>query len=103
MISCYLRKRDNERLEVIQRSALRAIFKLKIDTPLADLNKLHNLDLLEKRFTTLNKNYIKQGIKSSNPLILDRISSFKLNRLGIKIKNTLLGEVGVPYRQTKVH
>lgn len=41
LVFCYLRKKDTQRFEVIQKSALKAIYKLKLDTPTSELNKLH--------------------------------------------------------------
>lgn len=67
------------KLQVIQNTAVRSIFKLPPDTSSTDLKeiaKAFNLAPVHERLFELNKNYIKKSLEFSNPLIVQLINEF---------------------------
>ena len=68
------------RMQSIQNSAIRSIFKLPYDTPsntLYTTAKTLKLDTVESRLFSLNRNYISRSIDNSNPLIVQLIDEYR--------------------------
>ena len=79
-----LSKENKRKLQVIQNSAFRIIFKKPKITPIDELHKLANLELVESRLNKLNRKYFLRGIALNNPMIKEQIDEF-LNFTGARI------------------
>ncbi|RMZ96341.1 RNA-directed DNA polymerase from mobile element jockey-like [Brachionus plicatilis] len=63
-----LSKKRKKQLQAIQNAAIRAIFKLRYDTPSKKLNKIAQLTSVEERMSDLNEAYALSAILNENPL-----------------------------------
>ncbi|RNA30115.1 hypothetical protein BpHYR1_005463 [Brachionus plicatilis] len=55
-------------LKAIQNAAIRAIFKIRYDTPSKELYKIAQLPSVEERMSDLNEAYALTAILNKNPL-----------------------------------
>ena len=83
IISSNLNQNLKSQLQTIQNSSLKIIFKKPFNYNTIDLHKLANIDLLDKRFSQLNKRFIFRNIINKNQLIIDTVLEF-LNYSGAR-------------------
>lgn len=87
-----LPKSTQIRLQSIQNSALRVIYKPALFTNSNILHKHANISPLEERAKSLNEKYIREAIVNNNELILDLIEDYNKNKTSLNSnrKKTLL-------------
>jgi hypothetical protein len=69
-----------KKLQVIQNSAVRCIFKLPYDTESSHLHTIasaYNLPTVKERMFKLNQDYISRSINFSNPIIVQLIDEYQ--------------------------
>lgn len=79
-----------KKLQIIQNSAVRIIFKLPYDTPTSELISIaeaFKIPMVKERLFNLNKNYLSKNLESSNPLINKLVDEYK--KIFLKGKNIL--------------
>ena len=64
-----LSNKNYKRLQAIQNSALRAIFKIPYKTCSNEIRTISGVKVLSERFSDLNKNYFINSFINNNPLI----------------------------------
>lgn len=89
-----LSKDKINKLEAIQNTALRIIFKKSQDEPQGNLLKLANLDKIENRFNELNLKYLNNAMLNENELIEEIVDDFVSYNEGKMDKyETFLGNI----------
>jgi hypothetical protein len=73
-----LSKSRYRKLQAIQNTALRSIYKLPFDTSTAYIGLLTGVDEIKDRFNKLNENFIKRALLNANPLICDSYKEYLL-------------------------
>ncbi len=73
------------KLQRIQNSALRVIYKLPFDTPIEVLHETAKIERLNERLDKLNNNYLLKAILNNNELVLELLNEYGydyINRQG---------------------
>ena len=82
---------QRQELEVIQNSALRAIFKKKREFGNKNLLKLAKIESVKARMDKLNNEYLLKSLKNKNPLIMDMVQNYKDSLKAMKGKGYIAG------------
>ena len=80
-----------KKLQVIQNTAIRSIFKQKFDTPTTTLHELSNIVTIKDRFHDLNERYLLRSMLNNNPITTSLVEEYLNYANGRNnVKETLL-------------